>query len=222
MSAGAVQRCFATRAELLRFVLQHINVRFTARVTARMARQPDPADETVGLRVVIDEMLPVDAERRLTSAATLALLAYSATEPQAAEVMRAAYTGAHTFFTRAFTAESAIGLYAVITGLQGPLIVGAITPEQAWSVVDAAIAGAARIGPGVRPALQPPDMTAKTDATGTGPAHRESFDLARLSPMTNTASPGTATGPNRRGSQEPGFGGTSSAASSVTYGSSSG
>jgi AcrR family transcriptional regulator len=142
VSAGAVQRCFATRAELLRFVLQHINVRFTARVAARMARQPDPADAAVGLRVVIDEMLPVDDERRLTSAATLALLAYSATEPQAAEVMRTAYTGAHTFFTRAFTEESAIGLYAVISGLQGPLIVGAITPEQAWSVVNAAIAGA--------------------------------------------------------------------------------
>jgi AcrR family transcriptional regulator len=142
VSAGAVQRCFATRAELLRFVLQHINVRFTARVAARMARQPDPADEALWLRVVIDEMLPVDDERRLTSAATLALLAYSATEPQAAEVMRAAYAGAHTFFTRAFTEESAIGLYAVINGLQGPLIVGAITPEQAWSVVNAAIASA--------------------------------------------------------------------------------
>ena len=144
VSAGAVQRCFATRAELLRFVLQHNNVRFTARVAARMARQSDPTDEAVGLRVVIDEMLPVDDERRLTSAAALALLAYSATDAEAAEVMRGAYAGAHAFFARAFTVESAIGLYAVISGLQGPLMVGAITPEQAWSVVDAAIAGATR------------------------------------------------------------------------------
>ncbi len=143
VSAGAVQRCFATRAELLRFVLQHINAGFTARVTSRMARQPDPADQAVGLRVVIDEMLPVDAERRLISAATMALLAHSATDPQAADVMRAAYIGAHTFFQRSFTEDAAIGLYAVISGLQGPLLVGAITPEQAWSVVDAAIAGAA-------------------------------------------------------------------------------
>lgn len=145
VSAGAVQRCFATRAELLRFVLEHINVRFTARVAARMAQQPDPADETVGLRVVIDEMLPVDAERRLTSAATMALLAYSATDPHAADVMRSAYTGAHAFFRRAFTEESAIGLYAVISGLQGPLLVGAITAEQAWSIANTAITGATSI-----------------------------------------------------------------------------
>lgn len=49
----------------------------------------------------------------------MALLAYSATDPQAADVMRSAYTGAHTF-RRAFTEASAIGLYAVISGLQGP------------------------------------------------------------------------------------------------------
>ncbi|MFI5915351.1 TetR/AcrR family transcriptional regulator [Dactylosporangium sp. NPDC051541] len=142
VSAGAVQRCFATRAELLRFVLEHLNARFTARVAARMAQQPDPGDEAVGLRVVIDEMLPLDAERRLTSAANLALLAHSATDPQAAGVMRTAYTGAHTFFMRAFAEEPAIGLYAVISGLQGPLLVGAITAAQAWSIADAAIAGA--------------------------------------------------------------------------------
>lgn len=145
VSAGAVQRCFATRAELLRFVLEHTNRRFTARVTARMAQQPDPADETVGLRIIIDEMLPVDAERRLTSAATMALLAYSATDPQAADVMRSAYTGAHTFFMRTFTEESAIGLYSVISGLQGPLLVGAITAEQAWSIATTAIASATSI-----------------------------------------------------------------------------
>ncbi|MET7419731.1 TetR/AcrR family transcriptional regulator [Dactylosporangium sp. NPDC005555] len=150
VSAGAVQRCFATRAELLRFVLQYINIRFTGRVAARMAQQPDPTDESVGLRVVIDEMLPLDDERRLTSAATLALLAYSATEPQAAEVMRSAYTGAHTFFRRAFTEESAIGLYAVISGLQGPLMLGAITPGQAWSVVDATISAATVRRPAAR------------------------------------------------------------------------
>ena len=62
--------------------------RFTARVTAGWPGSRTPPTRRSGLRVVIDEMLPVDAERRLTSAATLALLAYSATEPQAAEVMR--------------------------------------------------------------------------------------------------------------------------------------
>src|SRR6266508_1126547 len=61
---------------------------------------------------------------------------------------------------------------------------------------------------------------ANTDVAGSGPAHRESFDLARLSPMTKTASPDTVAGPNRRGSQEREFGGTSSGASSATYGSS--
>jgi AcrR family transcriptional regulator len=135
VSAGAVQRCFATKAELMRFVLHHVNARFTARVLARMAREPDPADEATGLRVVIDEMLPLDEERRLTCAATLALLAHSATEPASGEIMRSAYLGAHAFFRRAFDEPTAIGLYAVISGLQGPLLVGAITPEQAKAVL---------------------------------------------------------------------------------------
>ncbi|MDI1463117.1 TetR/AcrR family transcriptional regulator [Catellatospora sp. KI3] len=142
VSAGAVQRCFATRQELLRFVLHHLNARFTARVLARMARTPDPADQAVGLRMIIDEMLPLDDERRLTSAATTALLAYSATEPAAADIMRAAYAGAYTFFERAFDREAAITLYALVSGLQGPLLVGAVTPAQAWSIVDSAVSSA--------------------------------------------------------------------------------
>jgi AcrR family transcriptional regulator len=140
VSAGAVQRCFATKDELLRFVLHQVNARFTARVQARMARLPDPADQAVGLRVIIDEMLPLDDERRLTCAATLALLAYSATEPAATEIMRSAYQAAHGFFRRAFDSDTAVGLYAVISGLQGPLLVGAITAAQAQSIIEKAIA----------------------------------------------------------------------------------
>jgi AcrR family transcriptional regulator len=147
VSAGTVQRCFASKDELLRFVLHHVNARFTARVVSRMAQMPDPTDQAVGLHVIIDEMLPIDAERRLTSAATMALVAYSATEPQAGEIMRAAYAGAHGFFARAFAQDAAIGLYAVISGLQGPLLVGAITSAQAWSIVDTAIKAAESASP---------------------------------------------------------------------------
>ncbi|GHJ47928.1 hypothetical protein Cs7R123_52700 [Catellatospora sp. TT07R-123] len=142
VSAGAVQRCFATKEELLRFVLGHLNTAFTARVLARMARTSDPADDAVGLRVIIDEMLPLDDERRLTSAATAALLAYSATEPHAGQIMRSAYEGAYAFLARAFDRDTAIGLYAVVSGLQGPLLVGAITPDQAQTVVTAALTAA--------------------------------------------------------------------------------
>jgi len=152
VSAGAVQRCFATKDELLRFVLHHLNARFTERVLARMAQTPDPTDEAAGLRVIIDEMLPFDAERRLTSAATLALLAYSTTEPLAAEIMRSAYNGAYTFFVRAFDRETAIRLYAVISGLQGPLLVAAITPAQAQSIVETAITAARPASPSEPPA----------------------------------------------------------------------
>ena len=140
VSAGAVQRCFATKDELLRFVLHQVNARFTARVQARMAQLPDPTDEAAGLRVIIDEMLPLDDERRLTCAATLALLAYSATEPAATEIMRSAYQAAHGFFMRAFDHDAAVALYAVISGLQGPLLVGAITPAQANAIVEKTIA----------------------------------------------------------------------------------
>ncbi|GIH03728.1 hypothetical protein Rhe02_17950 [Rhizocola hellebori] len=140
VSAGAVQRCFATKDELLRFVLHQVNARFTARVQARMAQASDPTDEALGLRVIIDEMLPLDDERRLTCAATLALLAYSATQPAATEIMRSAYQAAHGFFMRAFDRDAAIALYAVISGLQGPLLVGAITPAQAYTIVEMSIA----------------------------------------------------------------------------------
>lgn len=136
VSAAAVQRCFATKAELLRFVLHHANACFTARVQARMAREPDPTDESVGLRVIVDEMLPLDEERRLTCAATLALLAYSATDPAAGEILRSAYLGAHAFFRRVFDPDTAVAFYALISGLQGPLLVGAITPAQAQAVLE--------------------------------------------------------------------------------------
>jgi hypothetical protein len=65
-------------------------------------------------------------------------------------------------------------------------------------------------------------MRANTDVAGIGPAHRESFDIARLSPMTKTVPVATATEPNRRGPQESGLGGMSSGASLATYGSTSG
>ena len=59
-------------------------------------------------------------------------------------------------------------------------------------------------------------ITAKTDDTGTGPAHRESFDRARLSPMTKTESAGTVPAANRGCPQWFGFGGSSIDASSAT------
>ncbi|WP_162907908.1 TetR/AcrR family transcriptional regulator [Allorhizocola rhizosphaerae] len=133
VSAGAVQRCFATKDDLLRFVLRHVNERFKARVLARVT---DPADTDAGLRIVIDEMLPLDAERRLESATTLALLAHSAIDPACGEIMRSAYAGAHAFFATRLGKAGAVSLYALISGLQGPLLVGAITAEQAWSIVE--------------------------------------------------------------------------------------
>lgn len=65
-------------------------------------------------------------------------------------------------------------------------------------------------------------ITANTEVAGIGAAHRESFDAARLSPMTKTVPVATATGPKRRGPHPYGLGGMSSGASWATYGSASG
>jgi AcrR family transcriptional regulator len=137
VSAGAVQRCFATRAEMLRFALHHNNIRFTARVAARIT---DPADTATGLRVVIDEMLPFDEERRVITAAALALLAHATIDPAAGAVMREAYTHARRFFATSLDETAAMAIYALLSGLQGPLLVGAVTPEQAWSVIEIELA----------------------------------------------------------------------------------
>lgn len=134
VSAGAIQRCFATRDDLLRFTLRYTNIRFLNRVIARVT---DPTDRVAGVRIVIDEMLPLDEERRVTSASGLALLAHSATDPAAADVMRDAYAGAHGFFAAEFGEQAAIALYALIVGLHGPLLVGAVTTERAWSIIEA-------------------------------------------------------------------------------------
>jgi AcrR family transcriptional regulator len=161
VSAGAVQRCFATRGELLRFALHHNNIRFMARVAARIT---DPTDFATGLRVVIDEMLPLDEERRVVAAAALALLAHAAIDPAAGAVMRDAYTGAHRFFATGFGEEAAVAIYAVVSGLLGPLLVGAVTPELAWSVIEAELVrhGA---GPGAGPPRPAGSGQAKPDVT---------------------------------------------------------
>jgi AcrR family transcriptional regulator len=170
VSAGAVQRCFATRGELLRFALHHNNIRFMARVASRIT---DPTDFATGVRVVIDEMLPLDEERRVVAAAALALLAHAAIDPAAGAVMREAYDGAHRFFATGFGEEAAVTIYAVVSGLLGPLLVGAVAPERAWSVIEAELArhGA---GPGEVPPQQThaePSAAERMDPTSGAGAH---------------------------------------------------
>src|SRR6185369_11860438 len=51
-----------------------------------------------------------------------------------------------------------------------------------------------------------PTMMPNTEVSGTRPAHRESVDAARLSPITNIDPSGTFTGSNRRDAQTSGRG----------------
>ncbi|GAB7045802.1 hypothetical protein JCM9534A_09280 [Catenuloplanes indicus JCM 9534] len=88
VTTGMVQHYFATKDDMMRFALNGIIERTTARIEAAMARLSQPPGPADLVRTLLTTLLPLDDERRADGKVGLAFLAYSAVEPGAADLLR--------------------------------------------------------------------------------------------------------------------------------------
>ncbi|MDR7327099.1 TetR/AcrR family transcriptional regulator [Catenuloplanes niger] len=88
VTTGMVQHYFATKDDMMRFALNGIVERTTARVEAATGRLPQPVTPAELVRMLLTTLLPLDDERRADGRVGLAFLAYSAVEPGAADLLR--------------------------------------------------------------------------------------------------------------------------------------
>ena len=148
VSMGAVQHYFATKDEMLLFALQHwlglgVHERFTGRIRTRLAREATDAP-VAALRAIAAEYLPHDAQSRSETLVALTFLSRAAAEPALAAALRPAFTGfvhalrgllQNTGWPVDASAE-AQRLGALLDGLRLPVLVGALSHEDALAVVD--------------------------------------------------------------------------------------
>lgn len=128
VSLGAVQRCFGTKEEMLKFALDEVG----RRVLARAGGTADEAARAVAL--------PGRAEARVW----LAFVAQAAVNPDLAPALRAAYADLEGMFERLLGDRvRARALVALADGLTTHVLIGHLTPEQAREVLDRCLAGQA-------------------------------------------------------------------------------
>lgn len=139
VSLGAVQRCFATREEMVLFGLTRINERFRARVLSVVS--PD-AGPRAAARTLIEEMLPFSGPGRADARVALAFLGVAAGDPQVRAALAVGDRGAREFFARHLATlgrgpVDATRLLALIDGLRAPLLLGYLSPGDALAAIDA-------------------------------------------------------------------------------------
>ncbi|WP_328967311.1 TetR/AcrR family transcriptional regulator [Streptomyces sp. NBC_00239] len=102
VSMGAVQRCFATKEEMLVFALGHIGERIGERVRARLTASPAQSAATA-LGHAAAEVSLLDAEHRAEARIWLAFIARAAVSDTLAVPLRANYAALQEVFTRLVT-----------------------------------------------------------------------------------------------------------------------
>ena len=147
LSAGSVRHYFATQSDLLTFTMQLVIDRVRDRVRQGAAdRDPDPR---VAVRQVIDELLPLDEDRRAEAEVWFAFTAFAQTEPRLRAVRDESYQQLEGLCRDLATAlagdarhlDPAVEserLYALIDGLVLHCVVrpDRATPELMHAVVD--------------------------------------------------------------------------------------
>ncbi|WP_031065605.1 TetR/AcrR family transcriptional regulator [Streptomyces sp. NRRL WC-3742] len=130
VSMGAVQRCFRTKEEMLRFALAHIGTRITDRVRAR------PAEDA--LAHAVTEVALLREEHRAEARIWLAFVARAAVNPALAEVLRTGYEEfeqvLHRLLAEAGAADprrEARTLLALADGLTAQVLVGRLGAGEA-------------------------------------------------------------------------------------------
>jgi len=125
VSLGAVQRCFRTKDEMLRFALEEVGRRILGRVG-------DRAEDAV--RAVA---LPERAEAKVW----LAFVAQAVVSPDLAPVLRANYAELHAMFARLLGDPlKARTVLALADGLTTHVLIGHLTARQAHEVLAAQLA----------------------------------------------------------------------------------
>ncbi|MER7842604.1 TetR/AcrR family transcriptional regulator [Kitasatospora sp. NPDC096077] len=139
VSMGAVQRCFRTKEEMLRFALGHIGERVTERAHARVLAGPaQSAASTVGH--VAGEVALLRDEHRTEARIWLAFLAAAAVNPPLATALRTSYADLETLLARlieqagldpAPARREARTLLALTDGLTAHVLIGHRTTTEA-------------------------------------------------------------------------------------------
>ncbi|GIG68949.1 TetR/AcrR family transcriptional regulator [Phytomonospora endophytica] len=151
VSMGAVQRCFATKEQLMLFVHDYLNAQVTARVQTRIDAAPDPGDTVTMLAETLAGILPLDEDSRAESRVWLAFAAQAAVDPALGELQRRSYRELAALFALLVRAAAESGrfragldpdvvaadLVTMTDGLSVQLLVGLHTPDSARVVLDA-------------------------------------------------------------------------------------
>ncbi|MFF5488456.1 TetR/AcrR family transcriptional regulator [Streptomyces virginiae] len=160
VSMGAVQRCFRTKEEMLVFALGHIGEQIMERVRARLVRSPAQSAGTA-LGHAVTEIALLREEHRAEARVWLAFVAQAAVSEVLARTLRANYATMQEAFTRliaeagedAEAGEEADGagrrgaereartLLALADGLTTHVLIGHLTPQEAYEVLDAHLVG---------------------------------------------------------------------------------
>ncbi|MFG2043826.1 TetR/AcrR family transcriptional regulator [Dactylosporangium sp. NPDC048998] len=148
VSMGAVQHYFATKDEMLLFALEHwlslgVHERFTERVRRRLACEATGEPAAV-LRAVAAEYLPHDEPSRSDVLVAIAFLSRAAVEPALAAALKPAFDGfVDTLCTLLRNVEGSTDapaearrLAALLDGLRLPVLIGALSHEDALAVVE--------------------------------------------------------------------------------------
>jgi AcrR family transcriptional regulator len=151
VSKGRVQHYFASRDELLDFTAEHLIDRVTQRMQAAVARAPDAL---TAVRNALLEVLPLHEDSVVDTRVGAAFLIRALGDDD----LRARYRRRNTRFigllaTSLTTARDegrlgrgrepgalAVELFALVNGLQEPLLLGDLTPSLATALVDDALA----------------------------------------------------------------------------------
>ncbi|MEU3600076.1 TetR/AcrR family transcriptional regulator [Streptomyces sp. NPDC006798] len=147
VSMGAVQRCFRTKDEMLRFALTEVGERIGTRVRAG-AGIPSAPGSLTGLARAVTEVALVDPADSADARVWLSFVAQAAVTDSLAAVLRADYAELEELFVRlllraagpdgdreAEAVREARALLALADGLTMHVLVGHRTSEEAGEVV---------------------------------------------------------------------------------------
>ena len=147
-SSGAIRHYLPHREAILSFAAQHMAERIGARLRG-IPRTTDPLSDFLKL---VREVLPLDDERRAEAQVWLVFVGLSLSDPGLADTQGVAYQALNETFRQVFEGFSGLGwpaqhppeaaareVQALIDGLSIHLLLGQITPNDAWATLETRI-----------------------------------------------------------------------------------
>ena len=145
VSMGAVQRCFATKEQMVAFVLEHMNQRITERVEAQIPDTADPTTAMTTLEHTLAAILALDEPSQAETRVWLAFIAQAAIDPALAAVQSEQYADLAKLIALLIGAaqthgqarpdldpdQEAEGFITLTDGLNIQLLLGRHTPDSA-------------------------------------------------------------------------------------------